>query len=1129
LHYGSSEPWGSILKTFQRHFKYFLQANLFASFLFCGASLELAVASAKHRVFVVTKSISESRNEVQEQILRLETKCPHFSSKNDVFTDIEQSLIQGLGSESLGKSQSYNFKSLKSKQEFLKCFKACGASGLELDQGLKGQSLGDPLSRELWGINNSGIKQLVEVNYLTSEVVQGIEGEDVNLPRDLDESQLREVRIAVLDTGVDLRHPDLEGAFVRKESECALVNEYHACLADASTSAERSRCDEKFSAMDSDQNGYPLDCSGWNVESEKNFRKGVKGSPFVIDDQGHGSHVMGTIAARKNEVGIRGIALNAKLIPVRVLKSSPKEALSLMNSDDAARDTLSDGEDLPSHNESELPPAEVDPDVFARGMLYALIEKADIINMSLGWPPGADSPLMRKLIDLAHKQKRPPLIVAAAGNDSTDGLILPCSYSGVICVAAHGVDGGLTHFSNFGSGVEVAAPGQSILSTWPMSLRNRIYTDQPGWEFKSGTSMAAPAVASALAVLLGKGFSPYESVARLYAGVRPTKPFRWSQRDDQNRSVVFGNIDITASLRAKPRPIIVRANKTPKLTGFVARQNIKTSIELKNLWASAKDITLQIQIPQRYGDEFEVISPRESVLISQWDSLETIEKSIEIRPKSERVTGEFEVEVRVFAENIDETLYMPVNLVVPVDRVKGAAGIVNIPIVGPNQEDFSLDLTPRSVVSMDKGSTGEFFFVKKSEQNPSATDFLIVRRQESPRLVYQVQEAGQISNPVADLNMLVKGPFKDSINYVAVFRNRKTNDHIRGTTEFILLGSDLQPLEWSVGVTKLQHVNEKATLSIDFQWMKKDGLLLPTWVGIGVVPDVEKPGFDPWNLTPQDPRQLRLYYLSPKGLRSVDAPDDFTFIQALPSDRASDGVVRVVMAAGGGFDADFYIAEISEGQIDAMERLTVKPYHSFVNLQPQMTLDLNDDGGAQNRSIAFGGPAALSSLRVSLLDPVHHSGSSFRIDAFDKYDALRRLAGVYTSNTSQYVVAQSQYDLYFYDLLAGKSARTSLKRFSFLAGYLFDSFFYPVTLRDPDLKNAQAAVYIPGGFGVTPNSELLAVKKTEEGYAFTRPAKFRYLLPQGCTELDAQNRERRRQYTLMYFCGDRFFEAALTW
>jgi subtilisin family serine protease len=167
----------------------------------------------------------------------------------------------------------------------------------------------------------------------------------------------------------------------------------------------------------------------------------VHGYDFVDDDGDpddyhfHGTHVAGTVAAeRANGLGIAGVASEAQIMAVRVL----------------------DGDGSGSTAD------------IADGTAYAALEGADVINLSLGGPPGVEDPLMSAAVTVAANLGA--VVVAAAGNEANDNDVnatTPCTLpqANLLCVAAVNQSGALAGFSNFGvTTVDVGAPGTNIVS-----------------------------------------------------------------------------------------------------------------------------------------------------------------------------------------------------------------------------------------------------------------------------------------------------------------------------------------------------------------------------------------------------------------------------------------------------------------------------------------------------------------------------------------------------------------------------------------------------------------------------------------------------------------------------------------
>lgn len=198
-----------------------------------------------------------------------------------------------------------------------------------------------------------------------------------------------------------------------------------------------------------------------NIDGGRNFVviKGRLSADNWNDDNGHGSHVAGTIAAVENLIGVVGVAPEAKLFAAKVLDSRGSGYLS---------------------------------DV-ADGITACVSAGAKVINMSLGasGDPNADSPLKTAII---NAQAAGVLVVVAAGNEGQDiKNTIPAGYPSVIAVSALNSSDQFASWSNFGLDEnDFAAPGVNILSTWKGGQYNTI----------SGTSMASPHVAGVAALHL---------------------------------------------------------------------------------------------------------------------------------------------------------------------------------------------------------------------------------------------------------------------------------------------------------------------------------------------------------------------------------------------------------------------------------------------------------------------------------------------------------------------------------------------------------------------------------------------------------------------------------------------------
>lgn len=216
-----------------------------------------------------------------------------------------------------------------------------------------------------------------------------------------------------------------------------------------------------------------------------NIIKGIStaGGTDVMDQFGHGTHVSGTIGAMSNNsLGVAGVNWNVKILAIKVLGSNGS------------------GSDTG----------------IANGMKYAADNGARVLNMSLGsTSPMQCSSLYQSAINYAYN-KGVTIVVAAGNSNDSASQYTPANCANVITVGATDNNDQKASFSNYGSRVDIAAPGVNILSNKAatcspqMCLASKIVGGK--YVYSQGTSMAAPHVAGVAALLLSAnpGLSPQQ-------------------------------------------------------------------------------------------------------------------------------------------------------------------------------------------------------------------------------------------------------------------------------------------------------------------------------------------------------------------------------------------------------------------------------------------------------------------------------------------------------------------------------------------------------------------------------------------------------------------------------------------
>ena len=236
--------------------------------------------------------------------------------------------------------------------------------------------------------------------------------EKVNAPSAWSRTRGKGVKVAVIDTGIDFDHPEI-----------TTVGGYNA------------------------------------IDSSVSYK----------DDNGHGTHVAGTIAAADNDIGVVGIAPDVSLYGVKVLNAR-------------GRGTFAGVID---------------------GIQWAVQNGMDVANMSLGASRGTEA--LKDAMDAAKAAGT--IIIAAAGN-SGGSVGYPAAYDSAIAVAASNSSDKVAYFSSRGSEVDLIAPGVSIKSTYLGG----------GYRSLSGTSMACPHITGLAALAVANGASGWDAVKAALEG-----------------------------------------------------------------------------------------------------------------------------------------------------------------------------------------------------------------------------------------------------------------------------------------------------------------------------------------------------------------------------------------------------------------------------------------------------------------------------------------------------------------------------------------------------------------------------------------------------------------------------------
>lgn len=410
-----------------------------------------------------------------------------------------------------------------------------------------------------WGLMNQGQSTYQGIDNINTQRLIGKDGVDINWlagSKLLKDKFKKSPVVAIIDSGIDYSHPELKDNLQKNASEC-------------DENGKTYSVSEKDPSFDSDKNGFSGDCIGWNFAAPYYIRDGKRVYDInqirdVNDDHGHGTAIAGIIAAKNNETGITGVSDQIKILPIRVTGSI---------------DLGNEKSRLISYS-----------DRFANAIVYAVKSGADVINLSLGWPQGVHKKHLVAALDYAASKNIP--IIAAAGNNSGQANIFPCSFRNVICVGSISLDGSLSSFTNYGGEVDVLAPGDSIIATYPTDELSftPIHLNKVGYDVLSGTSFAAPFVSAMAAIL--KGIEPEISMSDVYRRIVDS-----AKAPHDPRKSIAGLVDLEKMLLIGKSPSVKPVFKSLYHMDYnFVNGNFNLPLFVKNYGSEAQNVKVIVQV-----------------------------------------------------------------------------------------------------------------------------------------------------------------------------------------------------------------------------------------------------------------------------------------------------------------------------------------------------------------------------------------------------------------------------------------------------------------------------------------------------------------------------------------------------
>ncbi|MEK6628053.1 MAG: S8 family serine peptidase [Bdellovibrionota bacterium] len=978
----------------------------------------------------------------------------------------------------------------------------------------------------MWGLKNTGRPVNTYINPLQSYKLQAIAGEDIRLaPR----IKGRKVKVAILDTGLDLAHNDLKSVITFDAAKCEVLAKLNKCQAEAKDdSALISKCREEILIAPEDV--YPADCRGWSILDLdiKNTPNNIIGRPDFTDKVGHGTHVAGIVAM---------VSQNVEIIPVQVVGEGPNQPMKPFSIDLSPSEKVRNGYQTQDNLSERV----------SRGIIYAMNSGAEIISMSIGWPEGQNSEIIKEAI--AEAQKRGIIIVAAAGNDSTNALLRPCQYKGVICVASHSPDGSLSSFTNFGFGVDIAAPGAEILSTIPNYIRSTRLPGYSGYDYMSGTSQATPFVTGVVADMLSRGIPAKEIYPRLILGARDIKPElpvlvgptngKMNPVDGSvkyKKTVLSGLLDMTSSLLANEQALILPANKDVQVINWDRKSSdLQFPLILKNYWKNIQNQKIQVVVKPSLDSELEpvVLAVEAQQDTSVW--LQSEEKSFNVKLKIKdqsvaslsRLPSELSYQITVYIEGkIHRQFEVKAEVLVNVSSAITEGDVVQYDLIGAIPRGLKLILIDE--VLDNKQSTRDYFVTGKNDEDKTIFEIGLVRASEKS---YQVEKIQKLKFD-GDLS-LTRPKYKTRID----LDGDGVSEYIYGIIEYLdkeatIYGdyrNHFYIFDNNMNLKKYVIFDDKrAALPYVFYWMKINGQMRPAWVGKGQEIVKSWDITDLWSVdgnvketakNAKGKSDIHFYYLDAdfKLQQITTARSDERIVDVIQSNltQTINGIVTVLIAKNLGTETmpsyinEFSIANIQNGKISSQVKMQnfagSVSYRNLVDTFADKTMSLSSEA-SEYRGMMWYGLDSGQRQRVTLIDVEKQQ-------IFDKLissqravnDAALLVKAGFQSKERKGVFLITNSELEYHDIMSDQVVSRSLNRYTYFGDSIFVELYFPITITDRfDETKKLPALFTTESSGLSRGIRMLVPVYSRDGklQQMLTPARLRLKSERGCKPLE---------------------------